>query len=110
MKKREKTEATKSRRAITHADSQKLHAASPIGGLAGLHLARRAFAGDRHEGVVQAGPLDRQLLDPRLAGEQRLEQGLDPRLWAARTSSDRPRSRASFGQRAAPFAVGGARS
>ena len=44
------------------------------------HRARRAVAGDGDEGVVQAGPLDRQRLDPGAAVDQRLEQRLGAAL------------------------------
>ena len=81
------TVAVKSRRAMTKAArivSGSFMRLPPRRHMA--HLARRRLAGDGDEGVVQAGPLDAQRLDPGAAVDQRLEQ----RLGAARGQLEPP--------------------
>ena len=98
------TVAMKSRRAMTKAERiiSGTHAASSCGG-AVAHLARRGLAGDGDEGVVQAGPLDAQRLDPGAAVDQRLEQGLGA---AAREARSAIRRRLLRRRREAPRATG----
>ena len=66
------------------------------------------IAGDRDERVVQAGPLDRQRLDPGAAVDQCLQQRLGAALAEARKSIRRPRGARSAGIADAPRPVAGA--
>ena len=77
----DRTVAAKSRRAMTKAERKR----RIIGRLLVAPIAAAAvLAGDGDEGVVQAGPLDRQRLDSGAAVDQRLEQAARARPREAR--------------------------
>ena len=82
MKVREKTEATKSRRAITQAASNRLIMPLPRDPPASLASISRAALSPAMatKASCRPRPLDRQLLDPGAAVDQRLQQRLDAGL------------------------------